>query len=390
MNNFTFAFMVLMIVLVILLAIYSTLFLCYLLAWRKIPETSIDIESYPFFSVIIPARNEAEHIAQTLESILKNNYPASAFEVILIDDYSEDNTVSIAKKVLDRYPQVQTSILSLSQFFGAAPQLNSYKKKALETAITSAGGTHIITTDADCIVPPNWLKSFAAAYRHGDVKFVIAPVNFVPAAQTDTLYYFQSIDFLTMQGITAASYQLGWGKMCNGANLSFSKKAFDAVGGYSGIDHKASGDDMMLLHKISKHFPESIKYLKSTESIVHTPVQASWSGFWNQRIRWASKNGTYNDTALNINLMLVYLFNLILLISVLYAVVVPQYWVYILFVLLMKIIIEQSFIRAVSKFYKKNEYIYHVILQPLHIFYIVAVGFLGAFGSYKWKGRVVK
>src|SRR5690606_32320876 len=123
------------------------------------------------------------------------------------------------------------------------------------------------------------------------------------------LYYFQSIDFMTMQGITIASNRLQLGNMSNGANFLFSKEAYLAVDGYKGIDQKASGDDMMLMQKIAQTFPDSIDYLFDKKAIVDTPVQPDWASFLNQRIRWASKADSYPQAKMSMVLLLVYLFN---------------------------------------------------------------------------------
>ena len=58
--------------------------------------------------------------------------------------------------------------------------------------------------------------------------------------------------------------------MCNGANLAYEKKAFYEVNGFTGIDNIASGDDMLLMHKIYKQYPERVLFLKSTDAIVQT------------------------------------------------------------------------------------------------------------------------
>ncbi len=54
--------------------------------------------------------------------------------------------------------------------------INSYKKKAIETGIAAASGDLIVTTDADCIVPENWLKTIAAFKKETDAVFIAAPV----------------------------------------------------------------------------------------------------------------------------------------------------------------------------------------------------------------------
>jgi cellulose synthase/poly-beta-1,6-N-acetylglucosamine synthase-like glycosyltransferase len=382
--------MVLIIISIILFLVYAFLMLQYGRGWHKqgtikqeagyIPQTSI--------SIIIPARNEEEHIEACIRSILDNKYPPQLSEIIIINDYSTDRTAAIASGLLEGGAG---RVLNLKDYLSPDERLNSYKKKALEIAISEAKGDLIITTDADCIAPPNWLNHLTAAAVPG-VKFIAAPVSFTPASgRKDLLYYFQSLDFLSMQGITAASAAMKLGNMCNGANLAFSAEAFYTVGGYKGIDHLASGDDMLLMHKIQQQYPSGICYLKTPEAIVETPAQPTWRTFLDQRIRWSSKADKYDDKKLTWILALVYFFNLIFIVLTIAGFFNPLYWLWMAGIIIAKTGTELVFLVPVARFYGKvNELAYFPILQPLHILYIILAGFLGMFGSYQWKGRTVK
>lgn len=369
---------------------YLTLMALYCYGFWKPRKKTSKVQStiQPFFSVIIPARNEQANIVACLKSILSNDYPESNFEIILIDDFSEDNTVALASNILKAPHQ----ILQLSKFLSQSERLNAYKKKALEIGIAQAKGTHIVTTDADCIVLSTWLQTLAQQIQQNpSIQCLAAPVNLTPVeGQKKWIYYFQSIDFMTMQGITIASNRLNLGNMSNGANFLFSKQAYDAVDGYRDIDHKASGDDMMLMQKINNAFPNSIDYVFDEKAIVNTPAQADWSSFINQRIRWASKADSYPQFKMTLTLLLVYLFNfnfLILTISAFFSHTIVQA---LFLLLLLKILSELVFVISLSNFFnKRKELIFLIFLQPLHIAYIISAGFLGKFGNYTWKGRAV-
>lgn len=373
-----------------LTAAYILLMVAYIYGYFK-PKRYIHAAKpgeQPFFSIIIPARNEAGNIAACLNSILNNNYPVDKFEIILIDDFSEDDTYTIASKLSGNHLQV----IRLSDHINKEERLNAFKKKALEIGISKAKGSYIITTDADCIVPASWLQSYAdKLLTTGNIQCLAAPVNFIPYNnKKNWLYYFQSIDFMTMQGITIASNRLGLGNMSNGANFLFSKKAFETVGGYKGIDQKASGDDMMLMQKIQQQYPDGIGFLFDQNAIVATPVQPDWSSFLNQRIRWASKADSYPQVKLTLVLLLVYLFNLNFLVLGIAACFSMVAFKSLLFLFLSKLISELAFVMPLSIFFnKRNELFYLIILQPLHILYIISAGFLGKFGTYNWKGRSV-
>ncbi|MBK8494492.1 MAG: glycosyltransferase [Chitinophagaceae bacterium] len=182
----------------------------------------------------------------------------------------------------------------------------------MEIAIGQSTGELIVTTDADCTVTGNWLQTIAAFYETHQPVFIAAPVSI--NCGINFIEMFQALDFAMLQGITGASVHKKIHSMCNGANLAYTKKAFEEVGGFAGIDHIASGDDMLLMHKIYKRYPDQVMFLKSKAAIVQTAPVNSIGEFFNQRIRWASKADKYDDKRIFAVLFLVYLFNLLLVV----------------------------------------------------------------------------
>lgn len=374
----------------LLFTLYALLLLLYSIGWHRYNKKENNTHSITFnqITIIIPARNEADNIGTCLKSILNNDYPSNCLEIIVIDDFSDDATAAIAQTYAAKG---NVKVLQLKDYLSKEQRLNSYKKKALEIAINASTGNWIITTDADCIVTEHWLKEMNNAMNNDATQFIAAPVSFIPVNKKNWLYYFQSLDFMTMQGITAASIKNNMGNMCNGANLAFRKTVFFEVDGYQGIDQIASGDDMLLMHKIQTHYPNGIYYLKAAKAIVQTAVQPDGRSFLNQRIRWSSKADKYNDKKLTGILAIVYFFNLNFLPLLMAALFSSKFGILLVAVLLGKIIFEIIFLVPVARFYNKlNEILYFVFLQPFHILYIISAGFLGKFGSYQWKGRTVK
>jgi cellulose synthase/poly-beta-1,6-N-acetylglucosamine synthase-like glycosyltransferase len=202
---------------------------------------------------------------------------------------------------------------------------------------------------------------------------------------------FQLIDFMSMQGITAAAHRLGLGNMSNGANFTFSKDAYIKAGGYSGVDQLASGDDYLLMMKLNKMEPGRVSYLKTREAIITTTPQPDWRSFLQQRIRWASKSGKYDDRRLTLILLLVYLFNVsffVVFAAGFYDAIMFK-WLAGMFVI--KVFAEIIFLRPVAKFFGKEFAVkYLPVLQPIHILYIVVAGLFGFVGRYEWKGRRVR
>lgn len=331
-------------------------------------------------SIIIPARNEEKNIGKLLQSIGAQRYPPNLFETIVVNDFSDDGT----EAEVEKFGHVK--LLNLRDFVGK--KINSYKKKAIETGIAQATGELIVTTDADCIVRPGWLEMIAAHYETSGNQLFTMPVQFFN--KPSFLGIFQSLDFMVLQGITGASAYNGSLTMANGANLAYTKAAFDAVNGFAGIDNIASGDDMLLMHKIAKAFPGKTGYLKSPEVIVSTAPMPTLKAFFNQRIRWASKADKYNDKRVFWVLLLVWCLNCFTLLYGGYSLLFFCKAANIFLLLILKTIVELIFLYPVAAFFKQTKLLWWFpVMQPFHILYTVIAGFLGKFGRYEWKGRVV-
>ncbi len=368
-----------MIFFLFLFLVYAFLILFYYRSWRLVPSYTGSRQHFQTrLSVIVPARNEEACISALLTALAAQTYPRSLYEVIVVDDHSSDGTSAEVKK----FSWVQLIRL-------ADEGINSYKKKAIEKGIAAATGTLIVTTDADCVPPPGWLAALAGCYEGTRAAFIAAPV--VISNGRPMVEIFQAMDFLVLQGITAASVHRGVHAMCNGANLAYTREAFEAVEGFRDIDDIASGDDMLLMQKFRERYPSGIVYLKAREAIVPTAPVSSWKAFFHQRIRWASKSTHYRDARIKAVLLIVYLFNLSLLVCFIAALAAPVYWWWLLGGLLAKTLTELPFFAAVARFYNKTALIkYFPLFQPLHILYTVTAGFLGLLGRYEWKGRKVK
>jgi len=381
-------FMILMLIIATaLLLMYCGLLIFYLRAWNKLSFNPLPQNYLPRTSitVTIPARNEEFNLPILLRSLKDQDYPLHLLEVIVIDDFSSDQTAGITRDFGDMFKTIRLQD-------HVTDPLNSYKKKAIETGISFAKGELIVTTDADCIVPRSWIKNIAYEYEQKRTAMIVMPVRIIN--DNSFLSIFQSLDFMSLQGITGASAGLDKFIMCNGANLAYDKNNFIELNGFAGIDELASGDDMMLLHKFSKS-GKKISYIKNEDVIVSTAPMRSISDFLNQRIRWASKSDKYQDKKIMPILLLVYSLNLVMFLVPFFILVFPSnrinafmYWILLLIV---KTGMELIFLSPVADFFKQRKLLaWFPLAQPLHIIYTVIAGFLGKFGKYKWKGRTVQ
>ena len=345
----------------------------------------------PFVSIVIAARNEEKNIAKLLQSLRRQTFPAEKFEVIIMNDHSTDNTV----EVIGSMKMANVRVLNL-QDFTENRALNSYKKKSIETGLKFSKGELIITTDADCTVPEKWIETMVSFYIEKNPVFIAAPVSITSISSgkkigESLLGIFQSLDFMTLQGITGASVSKKFHSMCNGANLAYRKDIFYEVNGFEGIDEIASGDDMLLMHKIQEVYPDGIAFIKSPDVIVETSPEKTVSGFLNQRIRWASKADKYTDKKITLVLILVYFLNAWIFILGISSFFFQNVFYLIVISIILKTIAELYFLFPVADFFKRRKLLWWFIpAQPFHILYTLIAGWLGKFGNYKWKGRKVK
>ncbi|RYF90783.1 MAG: glycosyltransferase, partial [Chitinophagaceae bacterium] len=309
---------------IVLMIAYAVLITYYHREWNRIPVFDIpgkasinsvsrsehfDKESgFLYVSVVIAMRNESKNIAGLLQSLKAQDYATAFTEIILIDDHSTDDTWQLINNNL------QPGYISAIRLQELPGNLNaSYKKQAISAGIGIATGELIITTDADCTFHPQWLSVIVASHQQTGSVFIAAPVRF--KTNNSFLSIFETLDFITLQGITGASVASKFHTMCNGANLAYTREAFREADGFAGIDHIPSGDDMLLMYKIFRKHPDKVTYLKASEAIVDTPGAHSVRGFFNQRIRWSSKAVHYDDKRIFRVLVTVYFVNISFLVA---------------------------------------------------------------------------
>ena len=407
--------LVLTLICLLLMVLYGGLIVYYRWAWRRIPAWSPPAMSQSFrtrITVLVPARNEQKNIGVCLDAIARQTYPSELYEVIVIDDHSTDGTAGLVKAFAAAAPfsltclpladAVRTGTVQGGANQGEAAPIRAHKKFAIETGITAAKGDLIVTTDADCWCDPGWLTAIASYHEATGAKFIAAPVRIGPSLDSPSprltdpssrhnlLFLLQTLDFVTLQGITAASVSRNFHSMCNGANRAYEKKAFFEVDGFKDIDQLPSGDDMLLMHKIYKKYPDKVFFLKNRTAIVSTRAEKTWKGFVHQRIRWASKATSYDDRRIFGVLLLVYLVNLLFPLLLLASWWNTWYLWTLLLLVLVKTFAEYPFVRQVAGFFGQQRLMaYFPALQPLHIAYTVIIGWLGQFGSYRWKDRKI-
>lgn len=366
---------------------YFALIYYYLKGWLKTPSHNTRKNEMPNSraTIIVPVRNEAKNIRACIESILAQKLPSKFYEIIVVNDFSTDQTASIVSK----FEKENIKLLHLKDFFSDEYATIPNKKRAISLAIEHAKFDVIITVDGDCTYPPFWLISMLQYYDRTRRKLITAPVDYY--AKSNFWNYFLTMDLISLIGVTAGSIAQAKPVMANGANMLFEKDAFIAVNGYEGNEHIPSGDDIFLLQKINNKYKNAIGFIKNSNAIATTHTPDSFEEFVQQRIRWTSKSSKMIDVKVKVELVLQYLFFLFT-----FACLFILPFVNIKFLgagLLMlglKILVDSIFFTNLLSFYNKSYLIKWLLpIELLHIIYVSGMGMLTIVGSYKWKGRKV-
>lgn len=368
----------------------------YATGWRQLhveaaPEAFIP--SAPL-TVIIPARNEERNIAACLASVLNGTFPHKLLTIIVVDDFSEDETANIVAEFSKHElasDAVNIELLSLKNHLSAEHQSLPNKKRGITMAVARAQTPLIATTDADCVAPPDWLRQIAWQFEsRPELSILTGPV--LGHRESKMLHYFQSLDMLGLAGITGAGYALGWHRMGNAANLAYRKSAFMAAGGYTGNEQIASGDDMFLLHKMARTGAGRCAFLKSPAAALLTETQPDWRSFWRQRLRWGSKNAAMPEWPIRLVLLAVLLFCCALWLALIPVFTAAPGWKWVWLISWgMKALVDAAFLHMLAAYFGRKELMrYFIPSFFLHTAYVAFAG-LGSlfFRSYSWKGRKV-
>ncbi|MCU0399012.1 MAG: glycosyltransferase [Cyclobacteriaceae bacterium] len=347
--------------------------------WIKAGNPSSGSNRKSVISVIVPVRNEEANITTLLDDLFKQDYPMNQLEILVVDDYSEDETTQRVNHWKERHKDFPIRLLRLTTTSG--------KKQAITLGVEEAKGEIIITTDADCRVGPSWLSSVAACFEEG-VQFVAGPVNL--GSDGTLIGDMQQLEFASLVGSGAALLAQGIPVMCNGANLAYRKNAFREVGGFEGNEGIPSGDDEFMMRKIHRSFPGSLRFNLRKGSVVTSSPASSWKQFMNQRIRWAGKWNVQGIGFSGLLAVFLFLFHAIVigLIPLSFAGLIA--WPVAIVLLLGKVLLEGIFLVRVQKFFSNSFSLpSFFMLQVVYPLYVIFFGLTANFLQAEWKGRRV-
>lgn len=344
----------------------------------KRPSTSLERQlPAQRISVVVAARNEAAGILQLLESLRHQEYADKLWEVIVVDDHSEDETGKMVTAFIEKYAL---------RHFRKITSGGSGKKEAIESGVGIAQGDWILQTDADCIAGPLWIKSMSD-YMREEVRFVSGPIRLIPG--NSLFERLQALEMLGLVTLGAGSMMAGFPNMANGANMAYHRQTFLDLGGFGNSREIASGDDEFMVQSIHQAFPGSLAFAQNAEAIIDTATTRSWKGFRSQRIRWVSKARSYINRSTNlIQLMswlgfLAFPWWLILGLMNSSLLVVPSG------LFLVKLLADHWLMKSGALFLQRTDWLrWLLLLEIMYIPYVIWIGIRGNLStSYVWKDR---
>ena len=331
----------------------------------------------PKISIIVAARNEEKNIQQCIEKCVAQDYPKEKFEVIVVNDRSEDSTAKLVEKIATTNDNVHLINLNILP----EKYAKSGKKHALKKGIESATGEIFLLTDADCFPESGWIKSMVQYFQE-DIGVV---VGHSPIKGKGFINRLIQLDNLSIIAVGAGGIGGGYPILSVGRNFAYRRKVYNEIGGFEKIKDFSSGDDDLLLMLVRKHTNWKIYFASHPDSFVYTNPPKTVKEAIKQRMRWASK-GLHYTIPMSLSLVAVFLFNLILFITVpifflnLYQSPLPIYS------FIIKAIVDFIIIYQAAQLLNESRLVKYFPLAALvHIPYLIFFGLYGTFGKVKWK-----
>jgi len=334
--------------------------------YHKIPE-----DKYPSATVIVAARNEENNILDCLQSLDNLIYPDGKLEIIIVNDHSTDSTGEIIGSFIKDKPKFRciVPIESLGSLKG--------KTNALANAIKISEGEIILTTDADCIVSPEWVKTHASYYNE-NVGFV---GGFTTQQDQNPFSGMQAIDFVYLLTVAAGSINLGKPLSCIGNNMSYRKSVYNKVGGYEGLSFSVTEDFnlLMAIHDLKKY---QIIYPLDVGSLVTSKACPDWKTLYWQKKRWGV-GGMESDLIAYSVMVWGYIVHAAMLLLPFFFSMTGLY------LSIFKICVDYFFVKPVfNKLNLRMKFSHFIAFEIYFIIYVLVLPFIVLPNrKVKWKGR---
>ena len=253
-------------------------FLFFYLRLANYKPKTVQATQYPPVSIIICARNEDTNLKKNLPKILAQDYPA--FEVIVVDDNSEDGTTEYLFFLSQKEPRLKRTKT------GNSNRMMAGKKFPLTLGLKAAANELVLLTDADCYPASNqWLKTMVSGYAGGkEIVLGYGAYEKQPGALNRRIRYETVLTAINYLSFALARLPY----MGVGRNLSYNKTLFFNTNGFFDHRHIPSGDDDLFINKVAT---------KRNTEIVITPDAFTYSEPKETRDEWIEQKTRHLSTA---------------------------------------------------------------------------------------------
>lgn len=327
-------------------------------------------------SVLIAARNEEKNIEKLLQTIYNQTFPKELYEVIIVDDHSEDDTRIKVNNFINNHKDINIRLLEAT---------SEGKKKAISQALHNAENELIMVTDADCELNSEWIETVVGFYQDKKCKMILAPVLLSPA--NNLFEKMQVLEHLSLIASTAGSANIGFPVMCNGANMAYERISALEVEKLRHDFNIQSGDDMFLLEQfVKKYGSKNVKFLQNKSAIVKTKACKNIKEFIRQRRRWVSKSKSYTNSKIILTALVVLFFNLSIVSLFLSAFFIPALWSLYILLTLLKFFIDFPILKNITNFMNQGKILKWTLpLEFIYPFYAVFTAISGLLLKVNWK-----
>ncbi|MFN2379006.1 MAG: glycosyltransferase [Bacteroidales bacterium] len=232
-------------------------------------------------SVIICARNEADNLKENLPFILDQNYPD--FEVIVVNDCSEDETEEVLTELAGKYSNLRISTIHKES------SLVHSKKLALFIGIKAARNDILLLTDADCRpVSPEWISLMAENFSD-ETSFVLGYGGFLGGKGILNRYIRYDAMVTALRYITMT--MAGRPYMGVGRNLAYRRSLFFRNRGFGPNLYLQAGDDDLFVNRLANS--KNCRIQSSPDSFTRSAAVRNRSSFWKQKTRHIATTKLY-------------------------------------------------------------------------------------------------
>jgi biofilm PGA synthesis N-glycosyltransferase PgaC len=329
----------------------------------------------PRVSIIVAARNEEAHLGACLQALKGQEY-AGEWEVVVVDDRSEDGTGDIIKKAATAWPRLKMLRLDDPGAFRCP------KKNALAAAINLSVGELLLFTDADCQPDTGWLASTVRAF---DAKTGLVAGFARPASVVGIRRRLLALDNLAVAALAAGSMTMGAALACTGRNLAYRRQVYDAVGGFAPIGHLVGGDDVYFMRLVAATSWKMVYNRSKDGAVACDSGPDTWAETLQQKLRHAAKAGHYSGPAMLLA-GAVYLFHLLLMIGLLQMLAGGAITLWFWSIWGLRWLVDFVLMWLFSaKWADRRLLSFLPLLEVCYIPYVVFFTVLGRLGWFRWK-----